>query len=164
MPIFLPDELEFAETEAHHAWMEAVLLAECGEQEAMPDNAEIPDALNWLRLLPAALQFDFETVECSMVYCSPQNDYACSVWDATGENDDPWAVFVVDAFGPRLLSEYSLLSEESNEAVSDAAKDAVLLRAQSEIPDRAEAKEWNRSGVPLAIPPYLRVPRPMNIE
>ena len=163
MPIFLPGEPEFDQTETTHAWMEAVLLAEYGEQDGMPDTADIPAALNWFDLVPLFRRFDFETVECSMVYHSPSGDYACSLWDATGENDDPWAVFVVDDFGPRFLPEYSLMDEN----VTETERDAVLLRAQNEIPDRAEAGEWTRHTAPsgpLVIPDYLCVPRPKEIK
>ena len=160
MPIFLPGEPEFDETEAAHGWVEAVLLAEYGEQENVPNHAEPPDSLNWLRLIPVSRQFDLETVECSMVYHAPGGDYACSIWDATGEADDPWAVLLVDTFGPRLLHEYCLWDEDTGEA----ERDAVLRRAQNEIPDRAEAGEWVRGGPPLVVPDYLQAPRPKETE
>lgn len=162
MPIFLPGEPEFELVEARHEWMESVLLAEYGEQEGMSEADSIPDVLNWFDLIPADRRYDFETVECSMVYQSPSGDYACSLWDATGENDDPWAVFVVDDYGPRFLPEYSLMDEDADET----ARDAVLARAQNEIPDRAEAGEWTRTrenGPPI-VPTYLKVPRPTETE
>ncbi len=159
MPIFLPDEPEFETVEKRHGWFEAVLLAEFGEQDGMPDDADIPTELNWLFQIPSPRRYDIETVECSMVYQSPSGDYDCSIWDATGEDDEPWAVFVVDDAGPRFLPEYSVMKPDTDEA----GRDAVLQAAQNEIPDRAEAGEWNRTNLALVIPDALRTPRPKEI-
>lgn len=160
MPIFLPDEPEFETVEKRHSWFEAVLLAEFGEQEGMADEDDIPAELNWLFQIPSARRYDIETAECSMVYQSPSGDYACSIWDATGEDDEPWAVFVVDDAGARFLHEYSVMEPDTG----DAGRDAVLQAAQNEIPDRAEAGEWNRTSPALAIPDALREPRPKEIN
>jgi hypothetical protein len=145
------EEPEFAAGEARHRWFLNVMLADYGELSAAPDDAEIPDPLNWLLLVPSDQRYDFEEVECSLVYVSPDGTYTATVWDATGEEDYPWAVFWVDDFGPRLLREYSLLSEET----TAEEQEAVLRRAADEIPDRAERGEFTRSGEPITVPEWL---------
>jgi hypothetical protein len=150
MPVYNdPDEPPFARTEARDRWFSNVLLAEYGELDA---PREVPSALNWLELLPSARRYDFEEAECGAVYVSPSGgDYACSVWDVSGEGDEPWAVFVVDVYGARWLPEYSLLDEDA----PDAVREAVLKRAVDELPDRLEAGEFTRTGTPVAIPDWL---------
>src|SRR5918998_550610 len=113
MPIYTePDEPEYAYLERRHGWFPRVLEAEYGEQEA---PSELPQALNWLLLVPAARRYDFEEVECGLAYVAPDGGYACTVWDVSGEEDDPWAVFVVDDYGARFLPEYSVLEENASE-------------------------------------------------
>ncbi len=152
MPLFTEiEEPEFAAAEARHRWFHNVLLAECGELNTTPHDTEVPGILNWLLVVPPKRRDDFEDVECGLVYISPDGIYTASVWDATGEEDDPWAVFWVDDFGPRLLTEYSLFDEE----MPEAEREAVLRRAADEIPERAERGEFIRSGEPMAIPSWL---------
>lgn len=154
MPIYTePEEPEFVRMEARHRWFYNVLLAEYGELPGAPEETDPPEALNWLLLVPPERRYDFEEVECGLVYVAPDGGYACTVWDATGEEDDPWGVFVVDDFGPRLLAEYSIFDEEATEE----AREAVLRRAADEVPERAERGEFVRSGEPVAIPAWLLV-------
>lgn len=149
MPVLTePDEPEFARLEARHGWFARVLLVEYGESDA---PSEIPGALNWLDLVPAARRYDFEDAECGLAYQSPDGAYSATVWDASGEEDDPWAVFLVDDFGARLLSEYSLLDE----AMPDADREERLRRAAEDLPDRLEAGEFDRSGMAIVIPAWL---------
>jgi len=148
------DDARLAQLAARHAWFEAVLEFEYGEKEAeVADDTQnvVPDALNWLALVPEAIRYDFDEVECSLAYFAPDNNYACTVWDVTGGDDCPWAVFVVDDFGARLLPEYSILNEEAD----DATIDDVLARAADELPDRAERGDFNRTGTPVIIPDWL---------
>ena len=152
MPLFTEtEEPEFAAAEACHRWFPNTLLADYGELSAAPPDTEVPGALNWLLMVPPDRRYDFEEVECGLVYISPDGAYAATIWDATGEEDDPWAVFWVDDFGPRLLTEYSLFDDE----MTDEAREAILQRAADEIPQRAERGEFIRSGEPLAIPSWL---------
>jgi len=72
--------------------------------------------------------------------------------DVSGEDDIPWAVFVVDDYGARLLPEYSVLDE----AATDAERETALRRAAAEIPGRAEAGDFTRGGDALEIPAWLR--------
>ena len=146
-----PSEPEFARPEQRHGWFLAVLRAEYGEGD-LPEGEDIPAPLNWLLQVPLPRRYDFEDVECGMVYVSPGRDYACTVWDVSGEDDEPWAVFVVDDFGARLLPEYSLFDEEATEE----QRTAVLRRAADEVPGRAEAGEFTRTGTPAEIPGWLR--------
>jgi hypothetical protein len=156
MPLYTePDEPEFAELEKRHAWFAAVLLHEYGEQEGAPAEVDTPAALNWLEQIPLTRRYDFEDAECGLAHVSADGAYRCTVWDATGVKDDPWAVFVVDDYGARLLPEYSLLDEEA----TDEQREAVLRRAADEIPDRAERGEFARTGTPVAVPDWLREPR-----
>ena len=149
MPVYNdPGDPPFARTEERDRWFPNVLLAEYGELDVPGD---VPAALNWLEPLPPARRYDFEEAECGAVYVSPGGDYACSVWDVSGENDDPWAVFVVDPFGARWLPEYSVLDEDA----PDAAREAILKRAVDELPDRLEAGQFTRTGTPVSIPDWL---------
>ena len=149
MPIYTEsEEPEFARLERRHGWFPRVMLAEYGEAEP-PE--EIPEALNWLLLVPSARRYDFEDVECGLAYVSNGGGYACTVWDVSGEEDDPWAVLVVDDYGARLLPEYSIFDEDA----AEEERAAVLRRAGDELPDRLEAGELDRSGTPLHIPPWL---------
>ena len=151
MPIYTEsEEPEFARLEQRHGWFPRVMLAEYGEAEEDPPE-EIPVALDWLRLVPSTRRYDFEDVECGLAYVSAGGDYACTVWDVSGEEDDPWAVFVVDDFGARLLPEYSTFDEDATEE----ERAAVLRRAGDELPARLEAGELARSGTPLDVPPWL---------
>lgn len=153
MPIYTEiTEPEFAHWERQHRWFAQVLAAEYGELAHMQE--ETPADLNWLEVLPLARRYDFEDVECGMAYVSPEGGYACTVWDVSGPDDDPWAVFVVDDYGARLLPEYSLLDDE--EEMTEDERAATLARAAEEIPERAEAGEFVRSGTPLTIPDWLQ--------
>ena len=150
MPTYVdPSDPPFVEIERRDRWFPHVLLAEYGEGIA-PDE-EIPDALNWLLQIPAARRYDFEEAECGMAYVSGDGGYACSVWDVSGENDDPWAVFVVDLLGARLLPDFSILDEEADAET----RAAVLRRAADAIPDAAVRGEYTRTGTPLVIPSWL---------
>jgi hypothetical protein len=107
--LFTPDDPEFAAYEAQHRWFEHVLLATWNELE-VPE--EVPVALDWLAVLPPGTDLDIEEVECSLAYVG-ESGYTATIWDASGVEDDlPWAVFLVDDFGARLLAEYSLFEEE----------------------------------------------------
>ena len=153
MPIYTePEEPEFADAEARDAWFAAVMLAEYGELEGVPSDIEVPAELDWLLATPLTRRYDFEEAECGLAYHAPDSAYRCTVWDVTGEGDDPWAVFLVDAFGTRLLPEYSLFDEEA----TDEERDEVLGRAAIEIPARLERGEFTRTGTPVTIPPWLR--------
>ena len=143
-----PNEVHFARLEARHRWFPAVLEAEYGESD-LPE--ELPETLNWLLKVPLERRYDFEDMECGLAYISPDGGYACTVWDVSGEEDDPWAVFVVDDYGARLLLEYSVLDEDADEATRETA----LRRAAEEIPIRAESGEFTRSGTALTIPDWL---------
>jgi hypothetical protein len=147
---FLPDEPEFAFHEARHLWFLGVLLAECGELAAMPPDAEVPSTLNWMRQVPFDRQFDVEEAECALVFVG-EDGYSATVWDATGENDDPWAVFLVDDYGARLLSEYSVFDEDA----SEEERNAKLLAASTTLQDRLQSGEFTRTGTPVSIPDYL---------
>jgi hypothetical protein len=152
MPLFTEiEEPEFAAAEARHRWFPNVMLADYGELSAAPEDTEVPDALNWLLMVPPERRYDFEDAECSLVYVSPDGSYTATLWDATGEDDDPWAVFWVDDFGPRLLTEYSLFDEEA----SEEEQESVLRRAAEEIPEKAERGEFTRTGEPIEIPDWL---------
>ena len=152
MPVYTDtNHLEFERWERRHGWFPRVLEAEYGE---IPAPEEIPAAINWPLLLPAARRYDFEDVECGLVHVSETGGYACTVWDVSGEEDEPWAVFVVDDYGARLLPEYSLLDED----LSEQEREAALRRAADEIPVRAETGEFARTGTPLAIPRWLLPP------
>ncbi len=147
------DDARLAQLAARHGWFEAVLEYEYGEKGADENDTQnvVPDALNWLALVPESVRYDFDEVECSLAFFAPTGDYACTVWDATGEDDIPWAVFVVDDYGARLLPEYSILDVEAD----DEAIDAVLARAAEELPDRAERGDFNRTGTSVPIPDWL---------
>ena len=95
MPLYTePNEPEFAESEARHAWFAAVLLHEYGEQGGAPAETETPAALNWLEQVPLARRYDFDDAECGLVFLADDGSgYRCTIWDVTGADDDPWAVF-----------------------------------------------------------------------
>lgn len=151
--LYTPDDPEFAACEARAAWFERVLLATWNEIEA-PEV--LPDALNWLALLPEGTDLDIEDVECSLAYVS-DSGYTATVWDASGVEDDlPWAVFLVDDFGARLLPEYSVF--EGEEELPAVALEQALARAEQELPDRLLAHEFDREGEPLALPEWLTDP------
>lgn len=152
MPLFTEiEEPEFAAAEARFRWFLNVLLADYGELSAAPENFEIPEPLNWLQTVPPETRYDFEDVECSLVYVSPDGFYTGSIWDVSGEESYPWAVFWVDDLGPRLLTEYSLLAEE----MIEEEQEAVFRRAADEIPEKAERGDFTRSGEPIVIPDWL---------
>jgi hypothetical protein len=155
MPQFTePEEPEFIAAEARHRWFYNVMRADYGEI-AIPDDTDVPDALNWLMLVPKERRNDFEDTECSFVYLSPDGSYCATVWDAMGPEEDglPWAVFWVDDFGPRLLTEYSLFDEE----VTEEMQETILRRAAEEIPERAERGQFTRTGTSIMIPDWLMV-------
>ena len=151
MPVYLPDEKPFLILADRFAWFENVLAFEYGERDA---DAAIPSELNWLRLLPENLQLSLAYVECSLAYENPATGYVAAVWDVSGEDDLPWAVFLADDFGSRLLTEYSLLAEDAE----PKDLDAVLSSATAEIPDRLLAGTFDRDGTPLSIPEWLAAP------
>lgn len=157
MPLYTPDDPEFASLEARHRWFDAVLQAECGELLGDEDGA--PAALNWLDLVPPSRALDLVECECSLAYVG-DSGYACTIWDATGEEDEPWAVFVVDDAGPRWLSEYSLFDEDADEA----ALEATLEKASAELPARLEAGDFDRPAPPVPIPDWLARPVERPIE
>ena len=151
--LFTPDESEFAGFEARFRWFEHVLLAAWNEIQG---EEEVPGALDWLRLLPEGTDLDIEDVECSLAYQS-DSGYVATVWDASGVEDDlPWAVFLVDDFGARLLPEYSLF--EGEDELPSTALEAVLARAEQELPDLLLSGALDRIGEPLSIPPWLATP------
>lgn len=151
--LFTPDESDFAAFETRFRWFEHVLLAAWNEIQA---NEEVPGALDWLRLLPEGTDLDIEDVECSLAY-QADSGYCATVWDASGVEDDlPWAVFIVDDFGARLLPEYSLFERE--EELPSTALEAVLARAEQELPDLLLSGAFDRTGELLSIPPWLATP------
>ncbi|MBC7806066.1 MAG: hypothetical protein H7145_07930, partial [Akkermansiaceae bacterium] len=77
--------------------------------------------------------------------------YTATIWDASGEDDLPWAVLLVDDYGVRLLPEYSVFDEDADEETLEAA----LAKGASELPTRLESGEFDRTGEPLAIPEWL---------
>jgi hypothetical protein len=157
--LYLPEDPEFAAYESRHLWFLGVLLAECGELAAMPEDAETPVALDWLSQLPTDCRYEIEEAECGLAYVGA-NGYTATLWDATGGEDDAtdttgeetfWAVFLVDDAGPRLLAEYSILTDD----LTDTEREALLKRTQDELPDRLLAGEFDRPVTPIAIPGYL---------
>lgn len=151
--LFTPDDPEFAALEEQARWFEHVLLASWSEIET-PEP--LPDSLHWLALLPEGGELDIEDVECSLAYQS-DSGYTATIWDASGVEDDlPWAVFIVDALGARFLAEYSLF--EGEEELPEAALEAILAKAERELPDRLLAGEFDRNGEPLHIPGWLTSP------
>ncbi len=161
MPLFTEiEEPEFAAAEARHRWFPNVMLADYGELSAAPEDTEVPDALNWLLMVPSDRRYDFEEAECSLVYVSSDGSYIATLWDVTGEEDEPWAVFWVDDFGPRLLTGYSLFAEETTEE----EQEAVLGRAAEEIPEKAERGDFTRGGEAIPIPEWLMVEQSDDID
>ena len=151
--LYTPDDPEFSDHEAHHRWFEHVLMAAWNE---IAVEGELPETLDWPLLLPPGREFDIEEVECSLVYVG-ESGYTATFWDATGVEDDlPGAFFLVDDFGARLLSEYSLFDGE--DGPEDGALEAILQRALDELPDRLLAGEFDRTGEPLAVPDWLLHP------
>lgn len=140
-----PENPQFAALEQRHAWFPRVLEIEYGEADA-PEP--VPTALDWLSQIDEKLRYDFADIECSLAMVD--GAYACTVWDVSGEDDYPWAVFVVDDFGARLLPEYSVLTDEPDD--DDDALEAALARATAEVPTRRFA----RTGSPVAIPAWLK--------
>lgn len=150
MPLYDPTDVEFAPLAERFRWFANVLTFEYGEEDA-PEA--LPDALNWVRLLPLELQLGLDDADCSLAYQSNTSEYAyaCTIWDVSGPDDLPWCVFIADAYGLRLLTEYSLLTDEAD----DADLEAVLERATREVPDRLEQGDFDRTGEPVAIPVWL---------
>lgn len=148
-----PDDPALAAAYEETRWFEHVLEAEYGERDA-PEA--IPDALNWLALLPTTLQLGLDDAECSLGYTSETSGYRCALWEVTGEDDRPWLAFLVDDFGVRLLTEYSVLDEEAADEVLDLA----LAKTASELPRRLTAGEFDRVGEPVTIPDWLATPLP----
>ena len=161
MPLFTEtEEPEFTAAEARHRWFVNVLLSDYGELPTAPQDREVPDVLNWLLMVPPERRYDFEDVECGLVYVSPDGAYTATIWDATGEEDDPWAVFWVDDFGPRLLGEYSIFDDE----MTEVEREAVLRCAADEIPEQAEQGKYTRVGTPTDIPGWLMAELPEEID
>ncbi len=146
MPLYTPDEPTFSALAERHAWLEHALAAACGELEGDP---ELPETLDWLRLMPPEFLLDFESVDCALAYAN--QGYQATIWDATGEDDFPWATLLVDDAGVRLLSEYSTFDQ-------GADLDAILEKASAELPERLLAGEFDRDDSPLAIPEWLKSP------
>ncbi|MDX1934852.1 MAG: hypothetical protein SFU56_19820 [Capsulimonadales bacterium] len=153
MPLYTPEDAGFEEIAERHLWFANVLAFEYGE--AVADDATVPDALNWIRLLPVDLQLGLDEADCSLAYVG-ENGYVGTIWDVTGPDDLPWAVFLADDLGPRLLTEFSLLTEEA----TDDALQTVLQAAAETIPARLLAGEYDRHGEPVPIPEFLRSPLP----
>lgn len=154
MPLYdSPDDAPLQEAYHRYRWFPHVLEYEYGERE---DERDIPEELNWLILLPVDAQFGLDDVECSLAYVSDDGAYRCTVWDVTGEDDRPWAVFAVDDYGVRLLPEYSVLDEDADEAELER----TLAKATEELPDRLLRGEFDRSGNPVTIPEWLDAPMP----
>jgi len=145
-----PNEAEWAALHDRDNWVEAVLALEYGEAEA-PEGESLPKELNWLTQVPVDLRFDFDSVECSLAFVSEDGSYSCTLWDVSGEEDVPWVSLLVDVYGARVLTEYSLLEEDDSEVL-----DSVLDRATRELPKRLEGGEFTRSGTPLVIPEWVR--------
>ena len=145
-----PDDPNLDRLARRFAWFAAVMEVDYGERDAEKD---IPANLNWLAAFPDDLRYSFDEVECSLGFEDPTRGYACTVWDVSGEDDLPWAVYVVDDFGARLLPEYSILLLDAE----PSALDAGLQRASEEIPTRLLAGEFTRTeDTPLEIPLHLR--------
>ena len=151
--LYTPDDPEFSQHEAHFRWFEHVLMAAWNE---IVVEDELPEALDWPLLLPPGREFDIEEVECSLAYVSATG-YTATLWDASGVEDDlPWGVFLVDDFGTRLLSEYSLFDDEDGPEAG--ALEAILAKASEELPERLLAGEFDRGGEPLDVPDWLLHP------
>lgn len=155
MPLYTePDEEGFRRLQQRHIWFSRILEIEYGERDAAASgNEPIPAALDWLSPLPVSVRYDFDEVECSLAYEKDDRSYACTVWDVSGEDDLPWAVFIVDDAGaPRLLPEYSVLDNDADEETLEE----TLRRAAEELPDRLLRGDFNRVGASVPIPGWLK--------
>jgi hypothetical protein len=150
MPLYTPDDKDFDTIANRFRWFENVLAVEYGEVEIVET---IPDPFNWILLLPLEIQLGLDEADCSLAYVGDQG-YTCTVWDVTGPDDLPWATFLVDDLGPRLLPEYSLLKEEAE----PEELEAILQAAAEILPARLLAGEFQRHGVVIAIPDFLLAP------
>lgn len=151
------EDAPLQEAYTHYRWFEHVLEFEYGERDSSDSTTlSVPDELNWLRLLPATAQVGLDAVECSLYYQSETSGYSCTVWDVTGEDDLPWVVFLVDDFGPRLLTEFSVLDEDAENV--DALLEETLSRTADELPARLRRGDFDRIGTPLVIPAWLDEP------
>jgi hypothetical protein len=157
--LYLPEDPEFSLYESRHLWFLGVLLAECGELAAMPEDAQTPPALDWLAQLPVSCRYEMEEAECSLAYVS-ELGYVATVWDAIGGGDLDdlesteetfWAVFIVDDAGARLLAEYSILDEEMH----SETREVLLQKTRDELPDRLIAGDFTRPITPVSVPEYL---------
>lgn len=146
-----PDDPKLAAAYERTRWFEHVLEAEYGERETA---GQIPEPLYWLSQLPESLQLGLDDAEISLAYESETTPYRCALWEVTGGDDRPWLTFLVDDYGARLLTEYSVLDEEAD----DETLDKVLARAASELPDRLIAGEFDRTGEPVPVPDWLSEP------
>lgn len=142
------DGAVFADYEERFAWVPNVLAVEYGEWET---EESVPEGMNWLELLPDDPRYDLDEVECSLVYVNEDTGYTATIWDASGEDDLPWAVLLVDEYGARLLPEYSVLDEDANEELLESA----LAKAAVELPARLESGEFDRAGERIVIPEWL---------
>ena len=149
MPLYTPDDSEFAALAERHAWFDTVLAASCGE---LLGDHDPPAPLDWTALLPPALALEFTGADCSLAYV--HGSYTLTVWDATGEGDAPWALFLADDAGVRLLPEYSVLDPDAPDSVFDA----TLARAAGELPGRLLAGELDRNLPAVEIPDWLKSP------
>ena len=139
---------KLAELSERFGWVPEVLAVEYGERD---DYDAAPPQLNWLELIPDDPRYDFADVECSLAYVSDTTGYTATVWDATGEDDLPWAVLLADDYGVRLLSEYSVLDEDAD----DETLEAVLQKSAAELAPRLESGTFDRTGTPIVVPDWL---------
>jgi hypothetical protein len=155
MPLYDdPEDPAFARLEERFRWFPAVLEAEYGERTAPEGAAGVPAALDWMTSLAPEVRYSFDEVECSLAFEDPAAGYACTIWDVSGEDDLPWAVYLVDDHGARLLPEYSVLDND----VGDETLNAALQRAAEQLPDRLASGEFTRTeGTAPAVPDWLRV-------
>jgi len=146
-----PADPTFAQLEERFRWFPAVLEAEYGERTAPEGAGGIPAALDWMNDLSPEARYSFDELECSLAFNDPESGYVCTVWDVSGEDDLPWAVYLVDDYGARLLPEYSVLDND----VGDETLDAALQRAAEELPERLAAGEFTRTGNAPTVPDWL---------
>ena len=151
MSIYLPADAEFTSLEQRFGWFASVLMAEYGEEGY--EDSTIPDALNWLLLVPETVRYDFEETECNLAFVG-ESGYTCTIWEAFPDDEENrlWAVVVADDFGVRLLPEYSLFDETASEETIAL----ILRRATDELPDRLHRGEFDRDGIPVSIPKEWR--------